>query len=74
MWFPHSTLRSKALTLTCKSKVHRYSSQKPEDIVKSKRQESEKKTKTKNRTKEKLPIQVNKTLKDEVSHLSLITL
>lgn len=39
--FPHSTFRSKAFILTCKSKVHRYSSQKPEDIVKSKRQESE---------------------------------
>lgn len=40
---------SKAFILTCKSKVHRHSSQKPGDIVKSKRQESEKKPKQENR-------------------------
>lgn len=45
----HSTFRSKGFILTCKSKVHRYSSQKPGDIVKSKRQESERNQEEENR-------------------------
>lgn len=46
---PHSTFRSKAFILTCKSKVHKCSSQKPEDIVKSKTQESERNPEQENR-------------------------
>lgn len=47
---PHSTFRSKAFILTCKSKVHIYSSQKPANIVKSKRQESERNPEQENRS------------------------
>lgn len=62
IWLPYSTFRSKVFILTCKSKVHIYSSQKPADIVKNKRQESER-----NPEQEKIShrYKLEKLLKDE---------
>lgn len=59
-----STFRSKAFILTYKSKVHRYSSQKPGDIVQSKRQESERNPEQENRSHR---YKFEKTLKDETT-------
>ena len=60
----YSNFRSKVFILTCKSKVHIYSSQKPADIVKSKRQESERNPEPENRSHR---YKLEKLLKDETT-------